>query len=44
MAYRFGRFRYDPARSGLSKDGFEIPLRHKTRELLVFFLTTRGVS
>jgi DNA-binding winged helix-turn-helix (wHTH) protein len=42
MAYRFGRFRYDPARQGLSKDGFEIPLRHKTREVLLFFLNNPG--
>ena len=42
MAYRFGRFRYDPVRQGLSKDGFEIPLRHKTGELLLFFLNNPG--
>ena len=38
MAYRFGRFRYDPAQHVLSKDGFEIPLRYKTCELLFLFL------
>jgi DNA-binding winged helix-turn-helix (wHTH) protein len=38
MAYRFGQFRYDSGRRGLSQDGVEIPLRPKTRELLVFFL------
>ena len=42
MAYRFGRFRYDPARHGLSKDGFEIPLRQKTHELLLLFLNNPG--
>jgi DNA-binding winged helix-turn-helix (wHTH) protein len=42
MAYRFGRFRYDPVRQGLSKDGFEIPLKHKTGELLLFFLNNPG--
>src|SRR5262245_18658032 len=42
MAYRFGRFRYDPVRQGLSKGGFEIPLRQKIRELLLFFLNNPG--
>src|SRR5215470_8947499 len=42
MAYRFGRFRYDPVRQGLSKDGYEIPLKHKTGELLLYFLNHPG--
>ena len=42
MAYRFGPFLYDPARRGLMKDGTEIPLTHKSRELLLLFLHNPG--
>lgn len=37
MAYRFGTFLYDPVSHGLLKDGAEIPLTHKSRELLLLF-------
>lgn len=42
MAYRFGPFLYDPVHRGLSKDGAEIPLTHKSRELLLLFLNNPG--
>ncbi len=42
MAYRFGPFLYDPVHRGLSKDGAEIPLTHKSRELLLLFLKNPG--
>ena len=42
MAYRFGPFLYHPARRGLMKDGAEIPLTHKSRELLLLFLHNPG--
>ena len=42
MAYRFGPFLYDPVRRGLLKDGAEIPLTHKSRELLLLFLHNPG--
>jgi DNA-binding winged helix-turn-helix (wHTH) protein len=38
MAYRFGPFLYDPVSSGLLREGAEIPLTHKSRELLLLFL------
>lgn len=42
MAYRFGRFLYDPVSRGLLKDGAEIALTHKSRELLLLFLHNPG--
>ena len=42
MAYRFGPFLYDPVSRGLWKDGAEIPLTHKGRELLRVFLHSPG--
>jgi DNA-binding winged helix-turn-helix (wHTH) protein len=42
MAYRFGAFHYDPVRRGLSRGGIEIPLTHKSRELLLLFLHNPG--
>jgi DNA-binding winged helix-turn-helix (wHTH) protein len=42
MAYRFGPFLYDPVSRGLLKDGAEIPLTHKSRELLRLFLHNPG--
>jgi DNA-binding winged helix-turn-helix (wHTH) protein len=42
MAYRFGPFLYDAFRRGLSKDGTEVPLTHKGRELLLLFLHNPG--
>jgi DNA-binding winged helix-turn-helix (wHTH) protein len=42
MAYRFGRFLYDPVSHGLLRDGSEIPLTHKSRELLLLFLHNPG--
>jgi DNA-binding winged helix-turn-helix (wHTH) protein len=42
MAYRFGPFLYDPVSRGLLKDGAEIPLTHKSRELLLLFLHNPG--
>lgn len=42
MAYRFGPFLYDPVSRGLLKDGAEIPLTHKGRELLLLFLNNPG--
>lgn len=42
MAYRFGPFLYDPVSRGLVRDGAEIPLTHKGRELLVLFLRNPG--
>jgi DNA-binding winged helix-turn-helix (wHTH) protein len=42
MAYRFGPFLYDPVRRGLLRGGEEIPLRHKSRELLLLFLHNPG--
>jgi DNA-binding winged helix-turn-helix (wHTH) protein len=42
MAYRFGPFLYDSVRRALSKDGAEIPLTHKSRELLLLFLHNPG--
>jgi DNA-binding winged helix-turn-helix (wHTH) protein len=42
MAYRFGPFLYDPVSRGLLRDGEEIPLTHKTRELLLLFLHNPG--
>ena len=42
MAYRFGPFLYDPVRRGLLLDGEEIPLTHKSRELLLLFLHNPG--
>ena len=38
MAYRFGAFLYDPVSSGLLREGVEVPLTHKSRELLSLFL------
>jgi DNA-binding winged helix-turn-helix (wHTH) protein len=38
MAYRFGPFLYDDVERCLLRDDVEIPLTHKTRELLLFFL------
>lgn len=42
MAYRFGPFLYDPVSHGLLRDGAEIPLTHKSRELLLLFLHHPG--
>ena len=42
MAYRFGPFLYDPVSHGLFRDGAEIALQRKSRELLVFFLQNPG--
>ena len=42
MAYRFGSFLYDPVSSGLLREGMEVPLTHKGRELLSFFLQNPG--
>jgi len=42
MAYRFGPFLYDPVSSGLLREGVEVPLTHKGRELLSFFLQNPG--
>ena len=42
MAYRFGPFLYDPVSHGLVRDGAEIPLPHKSRELLLLFLHNPG--
>jgi DNA-binding winged helix-turn-helix (wHTH) protein len=42
MAYRFGAFLYDPVGRGLSRGGSEIPLTHKSRELLLLFLHNPG--
>jgi DNA-binding winged helix-turn-helix (wHTH) protein len=38
MAYRFGNFLYDAADRILFRDGDEVPLTHKNRDLLLFFL------
>jgi len=38
MAYRFGSFLYDPLGRRLLRDGAEIKLTHKSRELLLLFL------
>ena len=42
MAYRFGLFLYDPVRQGLLREGAEVPLTHKNRELLLLFLHNPG--
>ena len=42
MAYRFGAFLYDPVERGLSRGGSEVPLTHKSRELLLLFLHNPG--
>jgi DNA-binding winged helix-turn-helix (wHTH) protein len=42
MAYRFGSFLYDPVSRGLLREGAEIPLTHKSRELLLLFLQNPG--
>lgn len=42
MAYRFGPFLYDSVSHGLWKSGTEIPLTHKSRELLLLFLHHPG--
>src|SRR6185436_2267029 len=42
MAYRFGPFLYDSVRRTLWKDGADIPLTHKSRELLLLFLHNPG--
>ena len=42
MAYRFGQFLYDPVSHGLLREGAEIPLTHKSRELLLLFLQNPG--
>jgi DNA-binding winged helix-turn-helix (wHTH) protein len=42
MAYRFGAFLYDPVGRGLARGGNEIPLTHKSRELLLLFLHNPG--
>ena len=42
MAYRFGPFLYDSVRRALRKDGADIPLTHKSRELLLLFLHNPG--
>src|SRR6185369_4660710 len=38
MAYRFGSFLYDPTDRALFRDGAEVPLTQKSRDLLLFFL------
>lgn len=38
MAYRFGPFLYDDAERCLFRDDVEVPLTHKSRELLLLFL------
>ena len=40
--YRFGPFLYDAASHGLLRGGAEIPLTHKSRELLLLFLHNPG--
>jgi DNA-binding winged helix-turn-helix (wHTH) protein len=42
MAYRFGPFLYDGANRCLLRDGVEVPLTHKARELLLLFLENPG--
>ena len=42
MAYRFGTFLYDSVSHGLMRDGAEIALTHKSRELLLLFLHNPG--
>jgi DNA-binding winged helix-turn-helix (wHTH) protein len=42
MAYRFGPFLYDSVSHGLMREGAEIPLTHKSRELLLLFLHNPG--
>ena len=42
MPYRFGPFLYDPVSHDLLRDGVEIPLTHKSRELLLLFLHHPG--
>ena len=42
MAYRFGPFLYDLVSRGLVRDGEEVPLTHKSRELLLLFLHNPG--
>lgn len=42
MAYRFGPFLYDSVGYGLVRDGAEIALTHKSRELLLLFLHNPG--
>jgi DNA-binding winged helix-turn-helix (wHTH) protein len=42
MAFRFGTFLYDPVGRGLARNGVEIPLTHKSRELLLLFLHNPG--
>jgi DNA-binding winged helix-turn-helix (wHTH) protein len=42
MAYLFGPFLYDAVSRGLLREGVEIPLTHKSRELLLLFLHNPG--
>ncbi len=42
MAYRFGSFLYDPLGRSLLRDGAEVKLTHKSRELLLLFLENPG--
>jgi DNA-binding winged helix-turn-helix (wHTH) protein len=42
MAYRFGPFLYDPVSHELLRDGEEVSLTHKGRELLLLFLHNPG--
>lgn len=42
MAFRFGAFLYDPVGRGLTRGVAEIPLTHKSRELLLLFLHNPG--
>jgi DNA-binding winged helix-turn-helix (wHTH) protein len=42
MAYRFGPFLYDPLGRRLLRNGAEIKLAHKSRELLLLFLENPG--
>jgi len=42
MAYRFGPFLYDELDRSLSRDGVEVSLTHKSRELLLLFLENPG--
>jgi DNA-binding winged helix-turn-helix (wHTH) protein len=42
MAYRFGKFLYDPVSHRLLRGGTEVPLTHKSRELLLLFLHDPG--
>ena len=42
MSFRFGAFLYDPVGRGLTRNGVELSLTHKSRELLLLFLHNPG--